>query len=525
MPMPTFGALPLAIVLCVTADPALAPRSFHGGSRVSIRPPRGFVVSLPAASKKSERGVAPVMILDERDPVGGGTPSHLAVFYFTGRYKDLDAFVEFVAGENAQNFAGAKVETADDFPVGSLPGKRLTYAAVADAPERVVQSYAFGDAGGWFNVDVVRHASRDEAHRDLLAASVASVRRHSRVDGERELGERVLVPELGLTVRAPRGWHALRPEGNVAAAFAPDGEDRPALTIARETGATSLSDLARCLRTEGGPAPTRDEKLDLPGGEARQLDFPAADGSTRIATAVLAPGLALRVETTAPAASLEERRDAILPLLVDLDPRDPATLASAAQSASARYAQATKQGVASTAAQSLAELAANGTKAVALPVLVAGLADKAEPVRAAAAEGLGTFHLRDPKSVPPLVRLADGGSRANGPIAVAAACRTLGAIGGADAAKALLRRLSDPDEGVVRAAVETIPSVPEARAEAPGAMAKLWAKLETGAKISGNEPGKKRLAALGPPLADALFRLTGTHFSAASEATAAAGKR
>jgi hypothetical protein len=494
----------------------LGARLLDSTTGVSLRPPLDFVLdgdgkpseklepgtigpALRAISKKG--GQVVVLVLETRD----------------------DALVSHVSGDGLEimknNFGAERPSTSLDFAVGPYAGTEYHFLDLPKTPKAEALLWVFGVKKTWHFV--IAHFPKGTSLRAAMRAAAASFERY---DGERLdaiLGEPAFAPGTTLGLRAPLGyWKApaeRTPEGAALALVRPYSRGRAGTlaVFAHEGTATALAlgdAAAAAMRAaDEGIEIGEEARLVLRDREWRVLPFVAGDEGG-FALLTVDGGKGIRVEYRVAAEERWAATDATVPMMLAADFASEAARRTRALVGKDRYLATVKSGMPAAAAPFLVELARSGDAKEAVPVLVAALAEKPQPVRLAAVRGLGA--LAAPQGFAGVKKIAEQPPTKDGAeMAVQlAALRALGEMGDPKANPILVKKLAETHLPSFEVALDALVRIGEPRKSTSDQIIRAWAKAESAAKNPRDAAAKERLAAVGPLLARALEHLTGEAF-------------
>jgi len=523
----------LASVAPVAAaqDSRLGPRVLDDSSGISLRPPAGFLVDedekADGKPAQPEPGVVTPAIRLSKSGAG-----EIIVF---ARETEEDAVVSQVAagglGLVKSNFGAEQYAGEDDFSVAGFSGKSYAFTDLPKLASAECLLFVFGKGRTWFVAVTIFEKSRATDLRGDMRAAMATFDRFTPERLDEILGEPVLAPGSPLALRAPLGfWRASGervPAGAALAlvpAYSRAGSGGSLAVYLHENAATPLQLLDQAeaaIRGLDAKAAIREAKrITVKGREWRTVSFVAGDvAGVLLLTVEGAKGI--RVEYRVSPEDIEAATDVTAPILVAADFASEIERRTRAAVGKDRYLATIKSGMPAAAAPFLVELARSGDAKEAAPVLVAALSEKPQPVRLAAARGLGA--LSAPEGLNGLKKIAESPTTKD-PAEKAvqlAAIRALGEIGDPKANAALFKKLNEPDAAAFDVALEALARIGTPEKQIADQLVRAWGRFESPARNPKNADAKAKLEEVSPKFRRALAFFLGEEFEDSRAARAA----
>jgi hypothetical protein len=252
----------------------------------------------------------------------------------------------------------------------------------------------------------------------------------------------------------------------------------------------------------------KEEKFFARDREWRVLPFRVEeDEEAGFALLTVEGAQGIRIEFRVAAHERSAATDVTVPMMLAADFASEAARRTRALVGKDRYQSTIKSGMPAAAAQFLVELVRSGDPKESVPVLVAALSEKPQPVRLAAVRGLGA--LAAPQGFAGLKKIAELPPTKDGPeMAVQlAAIRALGALGDEKANPVLIKKIGEAHMPSFDVALDALVQIGSPKKAVSDQIIRAWAKVESAAKNPKDAAAKQRLAAVGPKFARALAHL------------------
>jgi len=500
----------------------LAPRLVDPTTGVSLRPPEGFGAEPnakpspklepgtigPALRAVGQKGVVVVLVVE--------TPEEAAVTQLSGEALNI----------MKSNFGVEQYSSEESFSIGSWSGNEYLFTEIPKEKNSEALCFVFGDKKAW-HIVVSQYPKANE-RRDAIRAAVKTFERYSPERLDAILTGPMVVAGTPLGLRAPIAyWRAPADRAPAGAALAlvpaySTGTDGSLAVFAHPKAATLdalAAEAGDAIRAAGeGVEILKSEKfLGSAGREWRVVTFKEGEEAI-VALLAVEGGQGVRIQLRVPADERAAATDVTVPVMMGADFATDAARKTRAQTGKERYQAQIKTGMPAEAAQFLVELVKSGDAKEAVPVLLAALAEKPQPVRLAAVRGLGA--LAAPQGLPGLKKLADLPPTKDGPeMAVQlAAIRALGALGDEKANPTLIKKIGETHMPSFDAALDALVQIGTPKKAVSDQIIRAWAKAESASKNPKDAAAKERLEAVGPKFQRALAYLTGEDFDSARAA-------